>query len=112
MTCPDPSTSTSLLEKELNPDARKPLRAHQQCHLPTRTLLSWPVAESVSLGARGAFAIELCFFLELSRAVTRRVLTVDEKGLLIFRLRPTALRVLRDFALVMVQSVSALIAID
>lgn len=73
-------------KKEPNPDGRKPLRVHRRCHLPlfTITFSSWLVL----LNPR--------FFLE--PAVARRLLVIlDEEGLT-FRLRPAALRFLRDFA--------------
>jgi hypothetical protein len=58
----------------------------------------------VEFAAWWAFAVSLPFFLDLGFAVTRRLVVADEKGRT-FRLRLSALRVLRDFTLVMARSI-------
>lgn len=72
------------------------LHVYRQRHLPSPTIIlsSLLVVEFVASGASWAFAVNLCF-LKLDRAVARRLVIADES--LLFRLRPTALRVLRDF---------------
>ena len=99
---PQPNGIYIYIRREAEPGR---LRIHQECHLPSSTVSFsfWPVAEFVALGASRALAINLRF-LELGGAVSRRL---DEEGL-IFRLRPAALRVLRDFALVMAKSIVCL----